>query len=243
MAFWDHVGELRGMLIRSGLATIPALAVVIYFSRTIFDWLLLPLQRIQESTPLYTFSPPEAIFLYLKITFVGALILSSPYWLGELVRFIQPALKRGERRLLYPVGTAGLGLFVAGLSFAYFVVLPLALKYLWEFNRFWGLEPHWRIEYYIDFALIILVVFGAAFELPLVLTVLARMGIASPAYLRHLRPYAVVAFVGFAALLTPPDVITQIMLAGPLWLLYEASIWLAVLVYPDEHPIGGGDDE
>lgn len=236
MSFWDHLGELRGVLIRSLVALIPGLAVTTYWSRTIFDWLVRPLARVQDATPLYTFSPPEAIFLYLKITILGAIVLSSPYWIVEVIRFVSPALRDHERRMLYPAGVGGLVLFLTGIGFAYYLVMPLALEFLWEFNQFWGLEPHWRIDYYMDFALMVLLVFGVAFELPLLVTILARVGVASPAFLRQYRPHAIVLFVALSAIITPPDLITQLFLAGPLWLLYEISIVLARYVYPDQHP-------
>lgn len=233
MTIWGHFRELRSVLIWCTGFLAAGVAVTAYFARWIFNVLLFPLQGIQTGIQLYSFSPPEIIILYLKITLAGGFVLSSPFLLWQVLGFVLPGLKSRERAMLLPAGIAGLGLFLVGVLFAYAVVLPVALKFLWQFNLNWGIEPQWRINYYVSFVLALCLAFGVSFELPLVVTILARLGIASPPFLRQYRGYVIVGLFTVAAVLTPPDVITQLLLALPLWLLYEVSIVMAGLVYPD----------
>jgi sec-independent protein translocase protein TatC len=237
MSVWEHISELRQVLIRSLLAVAIGLVAVSIYARTLYEYLLRPLRTMVGEDTLYTHSPPEAFVIYLKIALAGALVLASPIILREILRFVTPGLKPAEKRWILPVLIGGMLLFVLGALFSYFVVVPLALEFLWEFNQDWGMEPLWRAGYYLNFILALFFVFGIAFELPLVVTVLARIGIASPEFLRQQRKYAIVGLVALGAVLTPPDVITQILLALPLWILYEISILMAVLVYPHDHQV------
>lgn len=234
MTFWEHLRELRGVLIWCVVFLVIGVGVTALFARTIFDLLLLPLQDIGE-VRLHTFSPPEIIVIYLKISFFGGLILSSPFLLWSILGFVIPGLKERERRMILPAGAAGLFLFLLGILFTYYVVLPVSLQFLWEFNMSFDITPQWRINYYLSFVLGLCAIFGLTFELPLVITILAQIGVASPAFLRHKRPHVIVGLVVLSALVTPPDVITQVLMAVPLWLLYEISILLAALVYPHDH--------
>lgn len=234
MSFWEHLRELRGVLIWCVVFLVIGVGVTAFFARTLFDLLLLPLENIGD-VQLHTFSPPEIIVIYLKISFFGGLILSSPFLLWSVLSFVMPGLRERERRMILPAGAAGLFLFLLGILFTYYVVLPVSLHFLWEFNMSFDITPQWRINYYLSFVLGLCAVFGLTFELPLVITLLAQIGVASPAFLRHKRPHVIVGLVSLSALLTPPDVITQVLMAVPLWLLYELSILLATLVYPHEH--------
>jgi len=233
MTLGEHFGALRSALLWSVGFLIGGVALAAYFAEWIFRVLLLPLRSVRGEVLLYTFSPPEIIILYLKITLVGGLVVSSPLLLWKMLGFVLPGLTTRERAMILPATLAGAVLFMIGVVFAYLVVLPVALQFLWHFNFAWGLEPHWRINHYVSFVLALCVSFGFSFELPLVVTVLARLGIASPAFLRQYRGWVIVGLFTVAALLTPPDVITQLLLALPLWLLYELSILMAGVVYPD----------
>lgn len=235
MTVWEHISELRGVLIWCGLFLAIGVGVTAVFAQPIFRILLAPLRDIQGDVVLHTFSPPEVVVIYLKLSFVGGLVLSSPFLLWFILGFVIPGLKKREKRMILPAGAAGLFLFLLGVLFTYYIVLPVSLEFLWEFNRHFGLTPQWRINYYLSFVLGLCAVFGLTFELPLVVTILAQIGIASPEFLRQKRSYVIVALVILSALLTPPDVITQLMMTIPVWLLYELSILLAGLVYPYEH--------
>lgn len=235
MTVWEHIRELRGVLIWSLLFLGIGVGTTAIFARRIFELLLDPLQRIRGDVVLHTFSPPEVVVMYLKLSFFGGVVLSSPFLLWFVLGFVMPGLTKREKRMILPAGAAGLLLFLLGVLFTYFIVLPVSLRFLWEFNQHFGLTPQWRINYYLSFVLGLCGVFGLTFELPLVVTVLAQLGIASPEFLRQKRSYVIVGLVVLAALLTPPDIITQMMMALPVWLLYELSILLAGLVYPYEH--------
>jgi sec-independent protein translocase protein TatC len=234
MTIWEHLQELRGVLIWCLLFLAIGVGVTAVFAHRIFDLLLLPLQRIEE-VKLHTFSPPEIIVIYLKLSLVGGLVLSSPFLLWFILRFVMPGLREREQRMILPASLAGLFLFILGVLFTYFVVLPISLEFLWNFNTAFDITPQWRINYYLSFVLGLCAIFGITFELPLIITLLAQIGVASPEFLRQKRPHVIVGLVALSALVTPPDVITQILMAGPLWLLYEISILLASLVYPGDH--------
>lgn len=235
MSVWEHIRELRGVLIWCLIFWVLGVGIVAVFSSTIFHLLLRPIRYLDVSVQLHTFSPPEIVVIYLKISLIGGIILSSPFWLWSVLSFVLPGLTRREERMLLPAGAAGLFLFVLGVLFTYFIVLPITLEFLWEFNESFNISPQWRINYYLSFVIGLCAVFGLMFELPLLVTILAQLGLASPAFLRHQRPYVIVGIVALSALLTPPDVVTQLLLSAPLWLLYELSIFLAVLVYPHDH--------
>lgn len=234
MTVWEHLRELRGVLVWCSIVLVIGVGVTAIFAHRIFDLLLLPLQQI-EAVELHTFSPPEIIVIYLKLSLVGGVVLSSPFLLWFILRFVMPGLTEREQRMIFPAGLAGLFLFLLGVLFTYFVVLPISLKFLWNFNLAFEITPQWRINNYLSFVLGLCTIFGLTFELPLVITLLAQIGVASPEFLRQKRPHVIVGLVALSALVTPPDVITQLLMAGPLWLLYEISILLANLVYPYDH--------
>lgn len=235
MTVWEHLRELRSVLIWVLVFATVGVALTAIMADDILYFLLRPLDGIPAEVSLHTFSPPEIIVIYLKISLLGGLILSSPFWLWAVLQFVIPGLNVREKRMLLPVTGAGLILFLCGILFTYFVVLPVSLEFLWTMNQSFAVTPHWRLNHYLSFVLTLSCVFGIAFELPLVVTVLAQLGIASPEFLRQKRPHVIVALVVGAALLTPPDVVTQLLLSLPLWLLYEISILMAMLLYPYEH--------
>ncbi|MFB6355424.1 MAG: twin-arginine translocase subunit TatC [bacterium] len=235
MSVWDHLDELRSTLIWSLSWWAGGTLFTAIFARRLFQWLLRPLHQVSADLTLHTFSPPEAFITYLKITLIGGFVLASPMVVFHLLQFVIPGLKPVEKKQVLPVVFSGFLLFAVGVLFAYYLVVPLALDFLWEFNQSWQLEPRWRLGYYLSFVMSLCLVFGAAFELPLVITVLARIGLASPAFLRHQRKYVVVGLFAASAIITPPDVITQVLLAVPMWLLYEISILMAWMVYPGDH--------
>lgn len=232
MSIWGHIGELRSVLLRSLASLAIGVVGISFWARPLYDLIVKPLHDYQPDAQLVTHSPPEAFVVYLKISLLGGFVLVSPFILWQVLNFVLPGLKPAEKRWAVPGLLIGLLLFCSGVVFAYTLVVPLALRFLWEFNAYLGMEPFWRVGFYINFILSLFAVFGVMFELPLVVTIFARLGVASPEFLRQKRKYAIVGLVGLSAVITPPDVITQILLAVPLILLYEVSILLAKLVYP-----------
>ena len=167
---------------------------------------------------------------HIKIAILGGLIIASPVIIWQLMSFILPALYKHERRIFYALLFFSVILFVAGIAFAYFCVLRLALNAL-LFTLSGELIPEITADYYISFVLKFLLPFGIVFEIPLFVYFLTKVGIIKPEHLRKNRKYVLLVILVLAAMLTPPDIISQLMLAAPMYLLYEISIKISSSVY------------
>lgn len=227
----DHLDELRSRLIRCVIAGVVGLAVVLPLVPLIIKWLQIPLAKSlsagSDEVILRTLAPAEALIIMLRVALVGGLVLASPFVLREVWLFVAPGLSLKEKKGLYPAFFSGLVLFLGGSSFAYFVILPLSLGIFLANNQLLGLEAAWTLERYLVFSLRLLVAFGVVFELPVVLSVLGRAGLVTPQGLSKYRRYVILGIFLVAAILTPPDVFTQIALGLPLWALYEATLlWM-----------------
>ncbi|MDW8033285.1 MAG: twin-arginine translocase subunit TatC [Aquificaceae bacterium] len=224
MPLTEHLRELRSRLIKSTLAFLLGAGVAFYFASLIFEILKEPVKRSYPQVELVTLSPTEPLFILLKISLVFGFILSLPVILYQLWRFVEPALYPNEKKLVVPITLLSLLLFLMGGAFSYFVALPMALKFLLGI----GLSqlqatPFLSVDLYISFLLKMIVGFGVAFELPVVIFLLQRAGIVSEQQLKAFRKYfIVIAFV--AGALIAPDVTTQVLMAIPLILLYEVSL-------------------
>lgn len=174
--------------------------------------------------------PTETFMLSMKLSFFAGIILSFPLLLLFLLQFILPGLHANEKRVLWPAMLVGFGLFLTGVSFAYFVVLPRALAFFYEWSGSLGVSNDWRIGEYISFATQFTLLFGLSFELPVVVMVLVKLGIMSYETMSKTRSYAVLGIFVAAAVLTPtPDALTLALMALPMLILYELCIWLAWL--------------
>jgi len=172
--------------------------------------------------------PTETFMLSMKLSFFAGVILAFPLLLYFLLQFILPGLHAHEKRVLWPSLTIGFGLFLAGVLFAYFLILPRALGFFFEWGDSLGVRNDWRIGEYISFAIQFTLLFGLSFELPVVVMVLVKLGLLGYATMKKTRNYAIVAIFILAAVLTPtPDMLTQTLMAAPMIILYEACIWLA----------------
>lgn len=172
--------------------------------------------------------PTETFMLTMKLAFFAGITLSFPFLLYFILQFVLPGLKEEERKALWPAMAIGFGLFLGGVCFAYFFVLPKVLVFFYEWSAGLNVENDWRIGYYISFATTFVLVFGLAFELPVVVMTLVHLGILGHSMMRDTRSYAIVAIMVIAALITPtPDIPTLLLLAGPMYLLYELCIWLS----------------
>ncbi len=229
MSFLDHVEELRWRIIRSLVALFAATVLCLAFYRRILDLLILPVNRLSNPMHLQVLKVQGMFVVTLEVAFFGGLILSLPYILYQFWKFIAPGLLESERRYFPKLIGSSTLLFLMGVLFAYLLVLPFAL------NFFIGLAPpeiaaNIAIDFYIGFTIRLLVIFGLIFEMPVITYFLSRLGLLTPERMRHYRRHAVVAIFIVAAILTPPDVITQVMLAIPLILLYELSILVSAVV-------------
>jgi sec-independent protein translocase protein TatC len=172
--------------------------------------------------------PTETFMLSMKLAFFAGIILAFPLLLMFILQFILPGLHHNERKLLWPGLTIGFGLFLAGVVFAYFIVLPKALEFFYDYSLTLGVSNEWRIGEYISFATQFTLLFGLAYELPVVVMIIVKLGLLSYSTMKSTRRYAIVAIVVLAAVLTPtPDPLTQFLMAAPMYLLYEVCIWLA----------------
>ncbi len=224
LSLTEHLDELRKRLIRCAIAILIGFAICYFFKEQLFKILTLPLVHAMKHGESLIFTGiAEAFLTYLQISLFAGIVLAAPYIFYQFWMFIAPGLYRKERLFLLPVVILSTLFFIGGALFAYFLVFPFGFKFLLGFanNTIRALPS---MSAYLSFATKLLLAFGVIFELPIVITLLARMGIVSVDGLKRFRKYVVlIAFVA-GALLTPPEVLTQTMLALPLILLYEVSI-------------------
>lgn len=227
--FLEHLEELRWRLITS-IAAIVVFAIPcgIWWYR-IFDIIMVhPLRFANPKPQLIITSPIEGVMLSLKIAVAGGLILAAPIVFFQVWRFVSPGLYKHERRTILPAVFASTILFLAGIGFCY-TILPYLLKFLVEFGS-GRMDAMYRMNEYLSFIIKLCLAFGIVFELPVVSYVLTRLGVVTPRLLIEKSRYAIVAIFIVAAVLTPPDVISQTLMAIPLLVLYGISIIVSYVV-------------
>jgi sec-independent protein translocase protein TatC len=222
--FTDHLEELRKRLIVCFIAVGVGFVLSYGFKEKLFQILTRPLIGVMQPGDKLIFTGlPEAFFTYLKVAFLSGIILAAPVIFYEFWMFVAPGLYDKEKRLMVPVVVLSTVFFVGGAFFGYFIVFPFGFKFFLGFASE-TIRPLPSMREYLGFASKLLLAFGIVFELPLIITLLAKLGMVSVSFLKKNRKYAILLFFIGAAILTPPDVVTQIMMALPLILLYEISI-------------------
>jgi sec-independent protein translocase protein TatC len=202
------------------------------FANRLYAWLAQPLlQKLPKGGQLIAVDVASPFFAPVKLTFFVALVVAMPWLLYQLWSFVAPGLYKRERRLAVPLLASALMLFYAGCAFAYFLVLPAVFTFLNKVTP-QGVAMMTDINAYLDFVLVVFLAFGASFELPVALVILVLLGWVTPRQLSQWRGYAIVGIFVVAAVITPPDVVSQLLLAVPMILLYEAGIIAARLVTP-----------
>ncbi|MFT4178387.1 MAG: twin-arginine translocase subunit TatC [Thermomonas sp.] len=225
-----HLLELRARLLRGAAGLILVLLCLLPFAHKLYALLAQPLlDKLPAGSQLIATQVASPFFAPVKLAFFVALVLAMPWLLYQAWAFVAPGLYRREKKLALPLLSSALVLFYAGCAFAYFLVLPMVFAFLTRVTPE-GVAMMTDISAYLDFVLVLFLAFGLAFELPVALVLLALLGWVTPAQLREGRGYAVVGIFILAAVVTPPDVVSQLMLAIPMCLLYEAGILAAGMI-------------
>jgi sec-independent protein translocase protein TatC len=234
MPLIEHLVELRQRLLYSILAFLGAFVVAYYFHQPIFNFLVEPLNRVfegQEGRRMIFTAPTEAFFTYIKVAFFAACAISFPIVANQIWLFVAPGLYRNEKDAFLPFLAATPIMFAMGCSLLYFFVLPVALKFFAGFEvpseeGQLAIQLETKMSEYLSFVMTLIFAFGVSFQLPVLLLLLVRVGLLSAETLATKRRYAVVGVVAFAGVVTPPDVFSQLSLAVPMYMLYEASVWI-----------------
>jgi len=223
MSLVEHLGELRFRLTRAAYGIFIGMCLCWGFSEKLFDFVRKPIEPYLPNGGLIFTAPIDKFMAHIKVAFIAGMFLSAPIWLYQLWKFISPALYKNERKVALGFVFFGTLQFALGLCFSYFIVLPMAFKFLMNFGGSVD-KPMITIDHYLGFFTQTAVVFGLAFEMPVIISFLGMTGLVSQQFLKEKRRYAVVAIAGVSAVVAPPDALSMILLLVPLWFLYEVSI-------------------
>ena len=235
LPFTAHLAELRDRIIKSLVAAFAGFLIAYAFKERVFAFLMVPLEKAlpPDSSLIYT-GLTEAFFTYLKVSIYSGIMIASPFILYQVWAFIAPGLYEREKRAVIPFVFYSSLFFLAGAAFAYYILFPFLFKFLLSFGKD-IMRPFPSAKEYLSFSVKMMLAFGMIFEFPVLTLLLSRLGIITLSTLTKNRRYAIVIFFIAAAFITPPDVISQLMVAIPLVGLYEISIIMV--------RIGGGEKE
>ncbi len=242
--FISHLVELRDRLLRAILAVLIVFLCLFPWAKDLYALLAQPLLTVLPQGGQMIATDVVGVFLVpVKVAMLVAFVIALPYVLYQIWAFVAPGLYTHEKRLVLPLIFTSTLLFIAGMAFAYFLVFPVVFKFMASIAPE-GVAWMTDIEKYLSFALTMFVAFGVTFEVPVAVVLLVRMNIVSVAKLREIRPYVIVGAFVVGAVFTPPDVISQLMLAVPLWVLYELGILVAgIMVRRKPENADGNEDD
>jgi len=226
MGFLDHLEELRWRIFKVLISIVSFSTVSFFFSDFILNFLIEPTKTIDPPLTLQVLRVQGMLIVKMWIAFFGGVILSLPVIVYQIWSFIAPGLYQSEKKHLPTLIVVTFVSFISGAAFAYYVIIPLIIPTLLAFGVE-GIENNISIDYYFSFVLQMIIASGVIFEMPVVAYFLGRIGLLTPAFMRHYRRYAIAAIFIIAALLTPPDPLSQMLLAIPLLVLYEISIYIS----------------
>lgn len=231
-SFLSHLVELRNRLVHAFLAVIVVTVCLLPFASHLYDFLAAPMMHaLPEGTRMIATGVVTPFLVPVKVVLLVALVVTLPYLLYQAWAFIAPGLYQHEKRLVLPLVVASTLLFLVGMAFCYFFVFGVVFKFVYSIAPT-SISVAPDIENYFNFAIGMFLAFGVTFEVPIVVIVLAKMGIVSIAKLREIRPYVIVGSFVVAAVVTPPDAVSQLLLAIPLCLLYEIGVMVAAVITP-----------
>ncbi|HSM98244.1 MAG TPA: twin-arginine translocase subunit TatC [Gallionella sp.] len=229
-SFIAHLLELRTRLLHAVAAVLLVFIGLFPWASDLYTWLARPLlAKLPKGGQMIATDVTTPFFVPLKVALMAAFLIALPYILYQVWRFIAPGLYAHEKRLVWPLIIASTTLFFCGMAFAYFAVFPVVFGFITA-SAPHGVAVMTDIDKYLSFVLTMFMAFGMTFQVPVAVVLLVRMGFVTVAKLREIRPYVVVGAFVVGAIFTPPDVVSQFMLAMPLWLLYEAGIVVAAWV-------------
>jgi len=235
-----HLVELRNRLVRIAIVLLVALLAMVPWAGDVYHLFAKPLMDVlpQNSSMIAT-EVTAQFFVPLKVTMLVAFVATLPHTLYQVWAFIAPGLYNHEKKLVVPLIVSSVLLFMVGMAFAYFAVFPVVFGFM-SAHTPEGVAMMTDIDKYLSFALGMFVAFGITFEVPVIVVVLNRMGIVTLKQLREGRSYVIVGAFVVAAVVTPPDVLSQVMMAVPLWLLYEVGIVMSMLVNKEKPDVAHG---
>ena len=231
--FLSHLFELRDRVIKAALAIITVFVCLVYWAPDIFHLFAQPLlEALPAGGKMIVTDVTGSFFVPMKVTMLVAFLIALPVVMYQLWAFIAPGLYMHERKLILPLVVSSYTLFIIGMAFAYFLVFPTVFKFMASYNAPLGAEMSTDIDNYLSFAMTTFLAFGITFEVPVVVVVLVRMGMVPLAKLKEIRPYVIVGAFVISAVVTPPDVLSQLLLAVPMALLYELGLLVARFYVP-----------
>lgn len=229
MSLGDHLEELRIRLILALIGLVVGAVICLFFGPAIIAFIQKPYNELMPERPLTALAPADAFVGYMKVALISGLIVSSPWVFYQLWMFVSAGLYPREKRYVRLAVPFSAALFVAGALFFIYVVAPITLVFFLKFGEIIDVSPNWTFQKYVSFITVLMLVFGLGFQTPVAIFFLSKTGLVSIAALHRSRKYVLLGVFVVAAVATPPDVISQITLAVPLYLLFELGILLSYI--------------
>lgn len=232
-SFLTHLVELRDRVIKGGLAILIAFLGLVYWAPEIFHLLAKPLLDVlPKDSHMIVTDVTGSFFVPIKVTFMVAFVAALPVVLYQIWAFVAPGLYQHEKKLIFPLVISTYSLFLIGMAFAYLLVFPTVFAFMVHYNEPLGAQMSTDIDKYLSFAMTTFLTFGVTFEVPIVVVVLVKLGMVKLKKLKEIRPYVIVGAFIVSAVVTPPDILSQLLLAVPLCLLYELGLLIARMYVP-----------